>query len=131
MHNNIARVVPRSRQTGLSIIGLLFFGLIAVCLLLIGFRLVPGIVEYLAVDRAVQTIAQQDASVADLRDAFDRRAVVDNITSISSKDLDITKNDGRVVISYAYVYQLHLLSNVRLVIDFSGSSADRRSRRAP
>jgi len=131
MHNNIARVVPRSRQTGLSIIGLLFFGLIAVCLLLIGFRLVPGIVEYLAVDRAVQAIAQQDASVADLRDAFDRRAVVDNITSISSKDLDITKNDGRVVISYAYVYQLHLLSNVRLVIDFSGSSADRRSRRAP
>jgi hypothetical protein len=131
MHNNIARVVPRSRQAGLSIIGLLFFGLIAVCLLLIGFRLVPGIVEYLAVDRAVQTIAQQDASVADLRDAFDRRAVVDNITSISSKDLDITKNDGRVVISYAYVYQLHLLSNVRLVIDFSGSSADRRSRRGP
>ena len=131
MHKNIARVVPRSRQSGLSIIGLLFFGLIVVCLLLIGFRLVPGIVEYLAVDRAVQTIAQQDASVADLRDAFDRRAVVDNITSISSKDLDITKNDGRVVISYAYVYQLQLLSNVRLVIDFSGSSADRRSRRVP
>ena len=131
MHKNIARVVPRSRQSGLSIIGLLFFGLIVVCLLLIGFRLVPGIVEYLAVDRAVQTIAQQDASVADLRDAFDRRAVVDHITSISSKDLDITKNDGRVVISYAYVYQLQLLSNVRLVIDFSGSSADRRSRRVP
>lgn len=131
MHKNIARVVPRSRQSGLSIIGLLFFGLIVVCLLLVGFRLVPGIVEYLAVDRAVQTIAQQDASVADLRDAFDRRAVVDNITSISSKDLDITKNDGRVVISYAYVYQLQLLSNVRLVIDFSGSSADRRSRRVP
>lgn len=131
MHKILARVAPRSRQSGLSIIGLLFFGLIVVCLLILGFRLVPGIVEYLAVDRAVQTIAQQDASVADLRDAFDRRAVVDNITSISSKDLDITKNDGRVVISYAYSYQMHLLSNVRLVIDFSGSSADRRSRRGP
>jgi hypothetical protein len=131
MHKIPARVALRSRQSGLSIIGLLFFGLIVICLLLIGFRLVPGIVEYLAVDRAVQTIAQQDASVADLRDAFDRRAVVDNITSISSKELDITKNDGRVVISYAYSYQMHLLSNVRLVIDFSGSSADRRSRRGP
>jgi hypothetical protein len=131
MQKNIARVVPRSRQSGLSIIGLLFFGLIAVCLLLIGFRLVPGIVENIAVDRAVKTIARQEGSVADLREAFDRRAVVDDITSISSKDLDITKNDGRVVVSYAYSYELQLLSNVRLVIDFSGSSADHRSRRGP
>lgn len=131
MQKNIARVVPRSRQSGLSIIGLLFFGLIAVCLLLVGFRLVPGIVEYLAVDRAVQAIARQDASVAELRYAFAQRAVIDDITSISSKDLDITKNDSRVVISYAYSYEVHLMSNVRLVIDFSGSSADRRSRRGP
>jgi len=131
MHAIMARAGLRSRQTGLSIVGLLFFGIVIVCLLLIGFRLVPGITEYLAVDRAVRTIAQESGGVAELRQSFDRRATVDNITSISSKDLDITKNDGRVIISYAYSYQLHLLSNVRLVIDFSGTTGDRRPGRVP
>lgn len=131
MNIKVARVVLRSRQSGLSIVGLLFFGLIIVFLLLIGARLVPGVVEYLAVDRAVQAVAQEQGGVAELRASFDRRAGVDNVTSISSKDLDITKNEGRVVISYAYTYQVPLMSNVRLVIEFSGSSADRRSGRLP
>lgn len=123
------RAVPAGRhQRGLSLIGLIFVGAIVAVLMLIGFKIVPAINEYLAVDRAVQKIRNEASTVRDLRSAFDRYASIDDIHSISGKDLDITKDGDRIVVSYAYSYSVPLLDNVRLVIDFSGSTRDRPSR---
>ena len=119
------------RQRGLSLIAVIFFGGIIVVLLLLGFRLVPAVTEYIAIERAVQKIRNEATTVAEIRAAFDRHAVIDDIKSISSKDLDITKDNDRVVISYAYSYQLQLLDNVRLVIDFSGTTRDRAGKQVP
>jgi len=119
------------RQRGLSIVGLIFIGGIVVVLLLIGFRLVPAFTEYMAIERAVHKIKNEASTVPEIRAAFDRHAVIDDIKSISSKDLDITKDNDRVVISYGYSYQLQLLDNVRLVIDFSGTTRDRPGKQVP
>ena len=119
------------RQRGLSIVGLIFIGGIVVILLLIGARLVPAFTEYIAIERAVQKIKNEANTVPEIRSAFDRHAVIDDIKSISSRDLDITKDNDRVVISYAYSYQIQLLDNVRLVIDFSGTTRDRPGKNVP
>jgi hypothetical protein len=119
------------RQRGFSIVGLIFFGLIIVVLLLIGAKLVPAVTEYIAIERAIQKIKNEGATVAQIREAFDRHAVIDDIKSINSKDLDITKDNDRVVISYAYAYQIQLLDNVRLVIDFAGTTRDRPGKNIP
>jgi len=120
-----------SRQRGLSIVAMIFFGGIIVVLLLIGARLVPAITEYMAIERAVQQIKTEATTVPEIRAAFDRHAVVGYITSITSKDLDITKDNDRIVISYAYSYQIQLLDGVRLVIDFSGTTRDRPGKQVP
>lgn len=125
----MARPVLKSRQRGLSIVGLIFFGGIIVVLLLVAAQLVPAITEYIAIERAVQKIKNEASTVPEIRAAFDRHAVIDDIKSINSKDLDITKDNDRVVISYAYSYQMQLLDNVRLVIDFSGTTSDRPGKR--
>lgn len=122
--------LPR-RQRGLSIVGLIFFGLIIVALLLIGAKLVPAVTEYIAIERAIQKIKNEGSTVPEIRAAFDRHAVIDDIKSINSKDLDITKDNDRVVISYAYAYQIQLLDNVRLVIDFAGTTRDRPGKNVP
>jgi uncharacterized membrane protein YhiD involved in acid resistance len=121
----------RNRQRGLSIIGLIFIGGIVVVLLLIGARLIPPLTEYIAIERAVQKIKNEANTVPEIRAAFDRHAVIDDIKSINSRDLDITKDNDRVVISYAYSYQIELLDNVRLVIDFSGTTRDRPGKQVP
>lgn len=121
----MATPILKSRQRGLSIVGLIFFGGIIVILLLVAAQLVPAVTEYIAVERAVQKIKGEATTVPEIRAAFDRHAVIDDIKSINSKDLDITKDNDRVVISYAYSYQMQLLDNVRLVIDFSGTTRDR------
>ena len=118
---------PR-RQRGLSLIGLIFLGLIAIVLLTIGFKLVPSLIEYLAIDRAIQKIKNEGSSVRELRTAFDKYATIDDIKSIAGKDLDITKDADGVVISYSYSYSVPLADNVRLVIDYSGSTRDRHGK---
>jgi len=124
-------ISPRMRQQGLSLIGVLFIGLIVVVLLLLGAKLVPAVVEYIAIERAVQKIKNEGNTVGDIRSAFERHATIDDIKSISSKDLDITKEGDKVVISYAYTYNIPLMDNVRLVIDFSGTTRDRATKTVP
>jgi hypothetical protein len=119
------------RQRGMSLVGLIFVGLIVVALLALGFKLVPAMVEYIAIERAVQKIRNEGSTVRDIQAAFDKHATIDDITSISSRDLDITKEGDRIVISYAYQKKIPILDNVSLVIDFSGTTKDRQRKDIP
>jgi hypothetical protein len=61
------------------------------------------------------------ASVA-VRASYAKRAEIDNIKSLSEKDLDITKEGGELVISFAYTRKVPLFKNVSIVFDFEGAS---------
>jgi hypothetical protein len=125
------KIRPKGRQHGLSLVGLLFVGLIVVMLLMLGFKVVPAVVEYIAIERAVQKIKTEGTTVGEIRAAFDRYATIDDIKVISSRDLDITKDNDRVVISYAYSKKIPILDNVSLVIDFAGTTRDRTTKNLP
>jgi len=118
------------RQRGLSLVSLIFVGVIVIVLLTIGMKVVPALAEYLAIERAVQKVAGEGQTVRDIRNAFDRYATIDDIKSISGKDLDITKDSERIIVSYSYSYSVPVLDNVRIVIDFSGSNRDHPGRAA-
>jgi len=118
------------RQRGMSLIGLIFIGLIVVFLLILGSKVVPAVVEYIAIERAVQKIKNEASTVRDIQTAFERHRTIDDITSITAKDLDITKEGDKIVISYAYAKKIPILDNVSLVIDFAGTTRDRQPARA-
>lgn len=131
MLKKMEKTAVAKRQRGMSLVGLIFVGLIVVALLALGFKLVPAMVEYIAIERAVQKIRNEGSTVRDIQAAFDRHATIDDITSISSRDLDITKEGDRIVISYAYQKKIPILDNVSLVIDFSGTTRDRQRKDIP
>src|SRR5437879_11880486 len=83
------RAAPR-RQQGLSLVSLIFLGLIAIVLLTIGFKLVPSVIEYLAIDRTVQKIKSECSTVRDIRSASDSYAWHDEINSVNSTDVTAT-----------------------------------------
>jgi len=114
-----------SRQAGLGLVSLIFVGVIIVALLMVGAKLVPAITEYLAIEKAIQAVRTEAETVPRIRSAFDRYAQIDDIKSIAGKDLDITKDAERIVISYAYSYKIPITDNVRLVIDFAGTTSAR------
>lgn len=117
----------KRRQTGVSLSGLLVAAFILAVASLLGMKVAPEVIEYFQIVKAVKAVAGDPAaknSVADVRKAFDRHATIDNIGSIKAQDLDITKEGGDVVISFAYEKRVPLFGNVSLLLDFEGSSKE-------
>jgi penicillin V acylase-like amidase (Ntn superfamily) len=87
-------------------------------------RILPTINEYSTIRRAVDTIAKsQPSTVVEARQAFDKQKDVEySISSISGKDLVITKENEKVVISFAYDNVIPIYGPVFLLVKYSGSS---------
>jgi hypothetical protein len=123
-------VTPRhpSRQRGITMFGLLFWAIVIGVVALVGMRVVPTTVEYYTIMKAINRISLEEASsVPQVRTAFDRQKDIDLITSISGKDLEITKENEKVVISFAYDSEIELVKPVYLVIKYQGRSKGGRS----
>ena len=114
----------RNDQRGISFIGLLLAAIVIGFIGLIGLRVLPTVTEYSAISRTVDKLAASGiGSVPEIRNAFDRQKSVEyGITSISGKDLTITKQNDRVVIGFAYDKEIELVSPVWLLIKYEGRS---------
>lgn len=118
--------MTQQRQRGLSLISVLIVGAFFAFVLLVGFRTVPAVNEYLSVQRIVKIVAAEGDNgtpVSELRRSFDRRGQIDDVNSISGADLEITKQGGKVVIEAEYSRKVPVAGNVSLLIDFQVSSA--------
>lgn len=120
--------LSRTRQRGLSLVLMLLLGVVIILLGVLAARLVPPVTEYMAIERAIHRIKGEATTVTEIRKAFERQAIIDDIRSIGAGDLDITKDGDAIVISYAYSYSVPLIDRVRLVIDFAGSTSSRPER---
>jgi hypothetical protein len=111
----------RSRQRGISFIGLLIVGGLLAVTAVIGAEAFPTVVEFQAVQKAVNKAAAGN-SVPEVRTLFDKAANIDNIKSISGKDLDVTKDGEKVVVSFAYQREIHLAGPAWLTLKYEGRS---------
>jgi len=114
------------RQRGMGFAGLLTLLVGIVFLAIIGMKMVPAYLEYFAIKKAVAAITQggqlRNATVADVRKAFELRQAIDDFTSVGPKDLEITKDGNEIVVAFAYEKRIPLFSNISVLIDFAGSS---------
>ncbi|OYU99230.1 MAG: hypothetical protein CFE45_13710 [Burkholderiales bacterium PBB5] len=63
------------------------------------------------------------ATVADIRKGYERQKDIDaTISSINASDLDITKENDKVVIRFAYEKEIALFGPVSLLIKYAGRS---------
>jgi hypothetical protein len=108
------RTASRSRQRGLSFIGLIFVGVLAVAAFAIGGQSVPIFLEYAAAKKAIEK-AKVESTVPGVRAAFDRAAAIDDISSIKGADLDVTKRGDKVVVGFKYAREIPLAGPAYLV----------------
>ena len=120
----IGQVDKARRQRGVTLFGLLFWAVIVGFLALIGMRVLPTMNEYFTIKRAINKITTEGATtVPEIRTAFERQKDVEySITSISAKDLNITKENDKIVISFAYDKEVELVKPVYLLIKYEGHS---------
>ena len=120
----IGQVDKASRQRGVTLFGLLFWAVIVGFLALIGMRVLPALNEYFTIKRTVAKIATGGkTTVPEIRSDFDKQKDIEySIVSITGKDLVITKENEKVVISFAYDKEVELVKPVFLLIKFEGRS---------
>jgi hypothetical protein len=111
-------------QRGVSLIGLLFWAIIIGFAGYVVIRVFPTVNEYLTIQSTINKIASSNPStVGEIRTQFDKQKEIEySISSISGKDLDITKENDRIVIRFAYSKELELIAPVFLLIKYEGRS---------
>jgi len=111
----------KSTQRGLSLIGLLLVGGVLAFLGVVTAQCVPVFVEYQAITEAAKR-ASNETTLATVRAAFDKSRSIDDFTSVMGKDLEITKEDDRVVVSFSYQREVPLGGPVFLTFKLKGNS---------
>jgi len=114
-----------SRQRGLSLIGLLFWGAVVACVAVVGMKVFPTVAEYYTVQRVVNRIAAGNpATVPQVRAEFDHAKQVEyGIQSITSSDLVVSKDgNDKVVIEFSWDKEVDIAGPVYLLIKYRGKS---------
>jgi hypothetical protein len=109
------------RQGGLSMIGFVFVAAVLASAGVVLAQAVPTFIEYQAVVKAVKRAAGSDSAPL-ARDAFDKSASIDEIHSISGKDLEIALENNKLVVSFAYTREIHLAGPAYLTLKYAGQS---------
>ena len=115
---------PVRVQRGITLFGLLFWAIVLGFLALVGMKVLPTINEYFTIQKTVSKIAREGGTtVPEIRGAFDKAKDIEySIQSISAKDLNVTKENDKVVISFAYDKEIELMKPVFLLIKYEGRS---------
>jgi Domain of unknown function (DUF4845) len=115
---------PRARQRGLTLFGLLFWAVVVGFVAYVAVRVLPTVNEYATIQRAVEKIAEaQPATVAEVRQAFDKQRELEfSITSVTGKDLQVTKENDRVVVAFAYNKEIPIYGPLFILIKYEGRS---------
>lgn len=112
----------KNRQRGISFIGILFVGGVLAFAGVIAAQVFPTLVEFQAITKAANKAAQGGSTVPEVRQIFDKAADIDDIKSISGKDLEVGKEGDKVTVSFAYTREIHIGGPAYLLLKYTGRS---------
>jgi len=115
-----------SSQRGMSFSGFILGAFLLVLFSITGLKVVPVFIQNATINKIFSSIAHdpemQNASLHEIRTSFDRRATIDDVTAITSADIDIVSDAGTPVLSAYYAVKVPLVANVSLYIELNPSS---------
>lgn len=110
-----------SRQRGITLLGMLFVGVVMAVVGVVGAQVFPTFLEYQSVLKAANK-ASSGGTVPEVRKIFDDAATIDNIQSIKGSDLEVSKVGEKVVVEFAYQREIHLVGPAWLTLKYAGRS---------
>ena len=114
---------PNGKQRGVSLFGLVLLLMVLGFVAVMAMKIVPAVIEYRGIVKAVQEAKNSGTNVMEIRNSYDRRAEVGYLESIRGYDLEITKDGGEYVVSFAYERKIPLFGPASLLLEFSGTTA--------
>jgi hypothetical protein len=112
----------RQRQRGMTFIGLLC--ILALCGVIgyAGIRLIPVYLNYMKIARTMDTTAGEvkgdNPDPGAIRRILDRHWQIEDPTAIAAKDIEVTKDEGGVLMHVSYDDSVPYVGNVSLTVHF-------------
>ncbi len=116
------RQVRMGKEDGVSLTGLIVVLAVLGFVALMAMKVFPAWAEYRAIKNGIAAAKAAGPGTRDIQQAFARNAEINDITSISAKDLVITRDSGQAEVSFAYEKRVPMVGNVSLLIDFAGTT---------
>lgn len=115
------------QQRGVTFTGFIMVLVLLVVVAIFGMKLIPVYMESGKIQKAFDAIVQdpsmQTATVAEIKESFFKRAItMDNVTTVNANDLEVSKENGRLMLSVSYNVKVPLAGNVSLLIEFNPSA---------
>lgn len=111
----------KNNQRGVSLIGILLMGGVLVFGGIVAAQVAPTYTEYRTIIKTANKV-KGASTPAEARSNFDKAAQIDDIKSITGKELEITKEGNNLVIAFAYSKEIHLAGPAYLVMKYTGRS---------
>jgi hypothetical protein len=113
----------KSKQRGISFMGLLFVGIVLAFGGVVGAQVAPTLIEFQAIKKAAHKAAIEGSTPADVRRIFMSAQAIDDFKSVDGKDLDVSKQGDKVVVAFAYNKEIHLGGPVYLLLKYTGTTS--------
>lgn len=115
--------VVATRQGGLSLVGFMFVIVIVALLAVVGMKVVPTVVEYMAIKKAISSAKASGSTALEIQNAFEKARGPSYIDSVTGKDLEITKTADGYDVTVAYQKKIELVGPASLVLDYVATTA--------
>src|SRR5690242_12105889 len=96
------RAAKMGREAGISLSGLIVVLAIIGVVAVLAMKVFPAWVEYRAIKNAIVQAKAAGPGTREMQQAFGRNAEINNITSITARDLVISRDNGQADVSFAY-----------------------------
>jgi len=115
------------KQRGIGMASLIMIIAAVLFVFILAMKLIPAYLHNMQIQKIFKTVAadpeMQNATVKDIRSSYDKRAMMDYITDITSDDIEISKEGGSITLSASYTVKVPVAGNASLVLDFNPTSA--------
>ena len=112
----------QKHQRGMTFIGLLCILALAGVVVYAGIRLAPLYLNYMKIARTLEAVAGEvkgdNPDPTAIRNLIDRHFNIEDPSSVTVKDIEITKNEDGVVMHVAYDDTVPYVANVSLSVHF-------------
>jgi len=88
-------------------------------------KVIPAYTEAASVKKLLKSMeeaGETKGSVLEIRRAFERRNVIEGVSSVTAEDLDITKEGREVVITATWSKKIPIGGNLNFCLDFVASN---------
>ena len=114
------------RQRGVTLTGMIVGSIVAILVLLLGFKIVPVYVEYFAIEKQLKAMAMdpklKNPTRGQIEGAWAARATVDDLRSLPPEQIEALREGEEVVFTAEYSVKVPLFRNVAACFDFKPTS---------